>query len=309
MIVQKMAYALGLPESSIEGLAYAASHSYKQYTIKKASGGTRTIFHPSRALKSLQRWLNAAVICSWPVHSSAMAYRKGLSIHHNATAHRHSKYLLRMDFADFFGSIKDSDVDVYASEWPALFAHWTEDDKEFFKKIAFRYGSLTIGAPTSPSISNALCMDLDVQLFDLCAKHEVTYTRYADDLFFSTIHSNVLKGIESGVVSVVAALKCPAGLSLNTAKTRHSSRKGARRVTGIVLGSDGQTHIGRDLKRRIRAMLHEYATLSPEERARLKGLLGYATGLDPDFKNSLIMKYGLTAVQQAFAFTKQNVEI
>lgn len=307
MIVQQMAQALGLPESSVEGLAHAASHSYKQYTIMKAGGGTRTIFHPSRALKSLQRWLNAAVICSWPVHSSATAYRKGLSIRHNACAHQHSKYLLRMDFSDFFGSIKDADVDAYAASRPTLFAQWTADDMAVFKRIAFRYGSLTIGAPTSPSISNALCIDLDVQLFDLCAKHHVTYTRYADDLFFSTTNPDVLAGIESEVASVTAALRFPAGLSLNKAKTRHSSKKGARRVTGIVLGSDGHTYIGRDLKRRIRAMLHTYATLSPDERATLKGLLGYATGLDPDFKNSLIMKYGLTVVQQALTFAKPDV--
>jgi RNA-directed DNA polymerase len=304
MIVQQMAQALGLPESHVEGLAHAASHSYKQYTIKKVSGGTRTIYHPSRALKSLQRWLNTAVLSTWPVHSSAMAYRKGKSIRDNASAHRLSKYLLRMDFSDFFGSIKETDVNQYALSWPAQFALWNADDMALFKKIAFRHGSLTIGAPTSPNIANALCIELDVQLFDLCAKHQVTYTRYADDLFFSTVHPNVLSKLESEVASIVAALKFPTGLSLNAAKTRHSSKKGARRVTGIVLGSDGQTYIGRDLKRRIRAMLHTYAALSPDERERLKGLLGYATGLDPDFKNSLITKYGLIAVQQAFVFAK-----
>lgn len=302
MIVQQMAHALGLPKSAVEGVAHAASHSYKEYMIKKVGGGARTIYHPSRALKSVQRWLNAAVISSWPVHPCAMAYRKGTSILHNASAHRNSNYLLRMDFSDFFGSIKDADVDRYAASRPALFATWDPDDLAFFKKIAFRYGSLTIGAPTSPNVANALCIDLDVELFDLCTRHQVTYTRYADDLFFSTTHPNVLGLLESQVASAIATLTFPAGLSLNTAKTRHSSKKGARRVTGIVLGSDGQAYIGRSLKRQIRAMLHGYAKLSPDERSRLKGLLGYATGLDPDFKNSLITKYGLTVVLQAFAF-------
>lgn len=304
MIVQQMAEALGLPESAVEGIAHAASHSYKQYTIKKVSGGTRTIFHPSRALKSLQRWLNTAVLSAWPVHPSAMAYRQGKSIRDNACAHRQSNYLLRMDFSDFFGSIKDSDVDQYALSRQAQFAQWSADDFVLFKKVAFRHGCLTIGAPTSPAIANALCIELDVQLFDLCAKHQVTYTRYADDLFCSTIHPNVLGAVESEIASVVSALKFPAGLSLNTAKTRHSSKKGARRVTGIVLGSDGQTYIGRDLKRRIRAMLHTYDALSLAERVRLRGLIGYATGLDPDFKNSLITKYGLTLLQRACGLAK-----
>jgi RNA-directed DNA polymerase len=304
MIAQQMAKALGLPQSHVEGLAHAASHSYKQYTIKKVAGGTRTIHHPSKALKSLQRWLNAEVVSSWPLHSSAMAYRKGKSILDNAAAHRHSNYLLRMDFSDFFGSIKDTDVDKYIWTRPMQFTTWSQEDIEIFKKIVFRYGSLTIGAPTSPSVANALCFDMDAQLFDACSKLEVIYTRYADDLFFSTTHPDILGKLEDEVSSIVAVLTLPSGLSLNVGKTRHSSRKGARRVTGIVLGSDGETYIGRDLKRRIRAMLHKYATLTVEDRERLKGLLGYATGLDPDFKNSLITKYGLGAVRQAFSFTK-----
>lgn len=304
MIVQQMANALGLPQSHVEGLAHAASHSYKQYAIKKATGGTRTIYHPSKALKSLQRWLNTAVISSWPVHSSATGYRKGLSVLDNAAPHRHSNFLLRMDFSDFFGSIKETDIDEYAASRPIQFASWSEADIRIFKQIVFRHGSLTIGAPTSPGVANALCFDMDAQLFDVCGKYEATYTRYADDLFFSTIHRDVLHPLESEVASIVTALKVPAGLSLNVGKTRHSSKKGARRVTGIVLGSDGETYIGRGLKRRIRAMLHKYATLTMDERERLKGLLGYAVGLDPDFKNSLVTKYGLDMVRQAFSFTK-----
>jgi RNA-directed DNA polymerase len=244
------------------------------------------------------------VISSWPLHSSATAYRVGKSILDNAATHRHSNFLLRMDFSDFFGSIKEGDVDMYALSRPTQFGSWSQEDMMIFKRIVFRYGSLTIGAPTSPGVANALCFDMDAQLFDVCAKFQVTYTRYADDLFFSTTHRDVLGKLEDEVSSIVAALKLPAGLSLNAKKTRHSSKRGARRVTGIVLGSDGETYIGRGLKRGIRAMLHTYSALAIEDRERLKGLLGYATGLDPEFKNSLITKYGLGVVQQAFSFTK-----
>lgn len=308
MIVHEMAKALGLPESHVEALANAASHNYKQYTIKKVGGGHRTIHHPSQALKSLQRWLNAKVLSSWPVHPAAMAYRKGKSILDNAAAHRHSNYLLRMDLSDFFSSIKDTDIDTYALTHPMQFSGWSADDIAVLKKIVFRFGSLTIGAPTSPNVANALCIDMDVQLFDACSKLQVTYTRYADDLFFSTTQANVLRKLEDEVSSIVDGLALPAALSLNIGKTRHSSKKGTRRVTGIVLGSDGETYIGRDLKRRIRAMLHTYETLTENEREKLKGLLGYATGLDPDFKNSLINKYGLGTVHQAFSFAKPQFD-
>lgn len=82
---------------------------------------------------------------------------------------------------------------------------------------------------------------------------------------------------------------------LEARKTRHSSKKRARRVTGVVLGSNGKLYVGRDLKRRIRAMIHKFSALTDVERATLSGLMSYAVGFDPDFKNSLIAKYGVIA--------------
>src|ERR1035438_644823 len=98
--------------------------------------------------------------------------------------------------------------------------------------IVFRNSRLTIGAPTSPTISNALCFDMDAAIEDLSVKHGVKYTRYADDLFFSTIEPNVLRPLQTDIELLVAGLRLPAHLTLNARKTRHSSRKGARRVTG-----------------------------------------------------------------------------
>ena len=77
----------------------------------------------------------------------------------------------------------------------------------------------------------------------------------------------------------------PARLRINVSKTRHSSKRRARYVTGIVLGSDGRPHIGRKLKRRIRALIHIYAELDLDvpTRASLAGMIAYASGFDPDF--------------------------
>lgn len=299
MLIEQISTSLGLPLSYVGRVASAASHSYKEYTVPKRGGGTRTIFHPARPLKALQRWLALNVISSWPVHPSAMAYRKGVSIYENARLHCQSNYLLRMDFSSFFESIQEVDLRRYIETKQPLFSEWSSADIDVFCRICLRFGRLTIGAPTSPALANALCYELDSKLEQYCSSMEITYSRYADDLFFSTKHPNLLSLIESHVVDVVSSLEIPSQLSLNGNKTRHSSRKGARRVTGIVLGSDGKPYIGRDLKRRIRAMIHGYSLLSAKERATLSGLLSYAVGFDPDFKNSLIAKYGLTAVQRA----------
>jgi RNA-directed DNA polymerase len=303
MIVEKMAQDLGVTTAYIESLAKSASHHYKWYLVKKRSGGTRDIYHPSKRLKALQRWIAEYVIALLPVHESASAYRKGRSVLDNAKVHAPSKYLLRMDLTKFFPSISRIDIRNYITQNPTLFTGWSSSDMEIFCLLACRNSELTIGAPTSPGLSNVLCYDLDVKLFALCGKSHVKYTRYADDMFFSSDRPNILREIEAEVKKIIAELPIPAGLTVNLGKTRHSSKRGARRVTGIVLGSDGCAYIGRALKRKIRALICQFGSLNEGQRASLAGLIAYASGFDPDFKNQLIAKYGLDAVRRATATT------
>lgn len=299
MILEAMSEDLAVPISYIEGLARGASHEYKTYNIPKRSGGHRTINHPSKRLKALQRWLLHNVVKALPIHPAAMAYRAGYSILDNAKKHAPSRYLLRMDFEAFFPSIQTADMSLYMSDHAHLFRGWTPGDVEAFARLVLRNGALTIGAPTSPGVSNALCHELDSRLDALAAAEGVVYTRYADDLFFSTTHRDVLARIEPNVADVVRSLRTPTNLKLNALKTRHSSRKDKRRVTGITIGSDGRPHLGRDRKREIRALIHRHAVLKGEERAYLAGLISFAIGIEPQFLNDLIKKYGLTRVRDA----------
>ena len=293
-----MSAGLGLPTRFIVNLAKSASYEYKHYPVKKRGGGTRDIYHPSRRLKGLQRWLLANVIEKWPVHEAAMAYKQGTSIFANASRHASSRYLLRMDFTNFFPSISDTDLRKYIADRPNLFSGWSANDVEMFCKLVCKGRALTIGAPTSPALSNAMCYDMDSQLQTLCGKNEVTYSRYADDLFFSTVRADVLANIEREVDNIISDLTLPAHLAINSGKTRHSSKRGLRRVTGIVLGSDGVPHIGRKVKRIIRSQIYKYDSLDNPSRARLAGLIAYAAGFDPDFLNSLINQYGLHVLRR-----------
>jgi RNA-directed DNA polymerase len=304
VIIEKMARDLGLTPRFVESLARSASHEYKVYSIKKKTGGLRQIHHPSKKLKALQRWLLANVVEKLPIHAAAVAYRQGRSIFDNASIHAPRRYLLRMDLTDFFPSITETDVRKYLSERAALLIGWTSSDTDVFCRLVCRYGALTIGSPTSPALSNAICYDLDVSLHALSAKSGVTYTRYADDLFFSCDQKGVLRQLEVEVNRIVATLGVPTRLRINASKTRHASRRTTRRVTGIVLGSDGRPSIGRSLKRKIRALVHKFESLDQPARSSLAGMIAYATGFDPQFKNSLIDKYGLKAVRKAAVMHK-----
>jgi RNA-directed DNA polymerase len=204
-----------------------------------------------------------------------------------------------MDFTEFFPSITEADLRAYVEGRPMLFSGWTTYDINVVCMIVFRHSRLTIGAPTSPAVSNVICLDMDTAISNLCAKRGVTYTRYADDLFFSTIEPGILHPLQHDIEKLVPELALPAHLRINDAKTRHSSRRGLRRITGIVIGSDRKPHVGRDLKRKIRAMVHKVESLDLSARARLSGLLGYAVGFDQKFMNKLIIKYGNDLVEKA----------
>jgi RNA-directed DNA polymerase len=116
---------------------------------------------------------------------------------------------------------------------------------------------------------------------------------------FSAKLPNVLATLEPIVSTTIANLAFPRGLTVNSDKTRRSSKRGSRRVTGITLGSDGKPYVGRRLKRRIRGMIHRFDTLDSKNRGSLAGLIAYASGFDPDFVNSLITKYGHSVIARA----------
>jgi RNA-directed DNA polymerase len=301
-VIREMAHDLGVTTRFIARFANGASHAYKRYYVLKKPGSFRIIDQPSKQLKAMQRWLLAYVLEGLPVHTSAMAYRKGKSIFQNASLHAHSRYLLRMDCKDFFPSITDSDLRLLIAARPAAFSTWQPFEIELFCKLVCKDGRLTIGAPTSPALSNAVCYELDSELSEISKKLDVTYSRYADDLFFSAKIPNILASIEPIVSATISEVPFPRWISINPDKTRRSSKRGTRRVTGITLGSDGRPYVGRPTKRKIRGMIHRFDSLDTKSRASLAGLIAYVSGFDPEFVNSLITKYGHAVVVRARGF-------
>jgi RNA-directed DNA polymerase len=143
-----------------------------------------------------------------------------------------------------------------------------------------------------------MCVRLDEALF-LRASPNVTYTRYADDLFFSASKPNLLGAFPTIVQEVLASLPYPVGLKVNAAKTRHSSLKRRRRVTGLILSSQGVISTGRSFKRRVRTLVHRVDELSFRDRAILAGLIAFIRDVEPQFFNRLVIKYGEGAIRAA----------
>ncbi|MDX6527870.1 MAG: hypothetical protein QOH41_160 [Blastocatellia bacterium] len=296
MIIERMASQLALSPLFLTKLANSASHRYKEYKIPKRTGGQRTIHHPARELKLLQYWLLRNVLKLLPVHPSATAYQKGSSIRLNAAAHVANNYILRVDFQDFFPSLTGSDVVtlLQANRDKLTDVELTDADITLVRQIVCRFDCLTIGAPTSPLISNAIMFEFDVAWSGRAEAEEVTYTRYADDLYFSTNQPNVLQGVLEKLRESLNTLAIPT-LRINERKTAFSSRKRRRLAAGLVLTSDRKISIGRPKKRMLKALVNKlkHKELEPERIAHLRGWIAYLRSVEPTFVTALQKKYDL----------------
>jgi RNA-directed DNA polymerase len=301
MLSELIAEESGLERSFIEKLARSASHRYKAYVIPKRTGGERIIQHPSRQLKFLQRWLVERVFRAFLIHPAATAYKSGASVRNNAMFHASSNYLLRLDFENFFPSIKQRDVErfirVNKNQLPF---ELSPRDVLLISQLVTRNGSIAIGAPSSPIISNQIMYAFDVSVYRHCVESNISYSRYADDLYFSTNRPNVLFEVHEKVKRIISDLAYPR-LTLNHDKTSHSSRKRKRLVTGLSLTSDRKISLGRHKKRMVKSLIHRFANgeIEPKERNYLAGYLSYAKSVEPTFLDRLATKYGQYVVAAA----------
>jgi retron-type reverse transcriptase len=273
-----------------------APNRYKVFEIPKRSGGTREIAQPAREVKVLQRIVVDRVLATLPIHPAATAYKKGSSIAKNAALHAGRGPILKMDFEDFFPSIRAEDFVKYAARKGLTL---DPDELGIVTQICFRRARsqrvlrLSIGAPSSPMISNVLLYDFDVAIAEEASKRKIAYSRYADDITFSGQRIGILKDMIEVVQRVIRQIKSPK-LRINASKTTFVTAAYRRTVTGVVLSNDAKLSLGHNKKRLLSSMVHRASLgkLNPVEMAVLAGHLGFAKIVEPEFLARLAKKYG-----------------
>jgi retron-type reverse transcriptase len=302
-LLTNLGAALLLSQEELSRLIRSAPHRYKTYQIpKRKPGQFRTIAQPAREVKALQYWVMKHVLNQFSIHPAATGYRSGLNIADNARRHANSRFLLKLDFENFFPSIKSTDFRLYIERHAPQF---TRGEVEALSQILFwnpRHTNdmcLSIGAPSSPLMSNILLRDFDDRVASFCSELEVSYTRYADDLSFSANVSEKLRQVEEMVKRVSEGLESPK-LTLNRDKTVRASKKRSRRVTGLVLTNDARVSLGRDHKRRIRASVHHFLTgrLTRDQCTELRGMLAYVKSVEPGLLSRLRKRYGADVIRK-----------
>lgn len=302
-LLSNLGTALFLSEDELIALVRSAPRRYKVYPIpKRKPGQFRTIAQPAKEVKSLQYWVIENFLRKFPIHSAATAYRKGKNIADNARRHRHGSFLLKLDFADFFPSIKAHDFRKYLKR---SHVNLENEDVDVLMRILFwkpkgtRNFCLSIGAPSSPLVSNILMYDFDDRVAKFCSKHGIAYTRYADDISLSANNTSKLEKVEQFIVGLCNRSTSPK-VVLNQDKLVRVSKRGARRITGLTITNDRKVSLGREKKRQIRAAVHHFLTgrLTEEASLQLRGTLAYVNSVEPSFLLRLQKKYGTDTIRR-----------
>lgn len=230
---------------------------YITFSIPKKSGNLRIINAPTGLLKSIQHKLYLEILRYQESlreqnnlrNIISHGFEPGKSIMTNAWVHKNKRYVFNIDLQDFFDQFHFGRVKGYF-EKNKYFLLPTEVSTVIAQLTCYR-SVLPQGAPTSPIITNLICQVLDQRILKLARKHKLDYTRYADDLTFSTNDKHFLESNENFYNSLSIIIK-NAGFSINPDKTSLQYKDSRQIVTGLVVNE--KVNINRHYYKETRAM-------------------------------------------------------
>ncbi len=298
---QHLAHLLSLTPERLYHLAKTTHRYYFSYTIPKRDGSDRTIHAPKPELKALQRVLLDKILAFAPLSRHAEGFRRDRSIVTNSRRHVGKKVVVKLDIKDFFPSITSDRIFglFLAMGYPRSVASLLTD-------LTIYRGALPIGAPTSPALSNLVCRRLDRRLSGVGQKMDFEYSRYADDLTFSSQNRDMAQ-----LLPFLQEVIAEEGFVVKKPKTRIQRSGGQQKVTGIVVNQ--RPNIARKDIRMLRAILHNckkgdlhrearrYAVTRDEAnpqayslarfKASLRGKINHVQQANPEVGNHLLGEF------------------
>ncbi len=240
---EALANCLGIPLRTLTFLFYALPprKRYETFTLMRRSGvGTRTIHAPIRPIKEVQRKLAELLAPLYRPRVNVHGYIRSRSIISNARVHSRQQWVLRVDLEDFFPTIHFGRV-IGLFKAPPF--SYSLPVARLLASICCYRSQLPLGAPTSPLISNLICRGLDRDLARLARSQQCYYSRYCDDLTFSTRRRSFPTDLaepdqQTGVIIAGRALEeviKQHGFRINMKKTSLRQRTQRQMVTGLIV--------------------------------------------------------------------------
>lgn len=248
---------------------------YQIFDIPKKNGRKRHIAQPLSELKQLQKIFYKEIFYpkSYLIHKCAYAYMPNISMHQCIEKHVGQNIVVKMDVKNFFDSVTyELIVDSF------LYAfRMNRRTAEIIADICTLNGHLPQGAVTSPIISNFVCRILDRRLYNYCEKHNIEYSRYADDLIFSGNFD--IKALRS---YVVWALRDYYGFKLNYSKLKIMRNYQRQVVLGVLVNQN--CRLTKEKRHELRQELYyikkygidDYNRFTGKILEQLRGYVNYA---------------------------------
>ncbi len=269
--VDVLSVLIGVSPRLLSGFIKAPQNHYRHFSLVKKTGGLRPISSPKIFIKTVQYWILDYLLFRLPQHEFCFSYKKGFSVKNNATIHLDAKYILCVDIENFFGNINRHQIKNLLVK-----NKFNNDIADAISGIVTLDDSLPQGAPTSPILSNAYLYEFDDEIRNLCSKNDAKYSRYADDLTFSSDSPEKLQDILSQIPEYLLRFN----LKLNTKKTRLISRNNCQVITGIAI-NNGTLRPCRKFRKKIRAAFYQaYQNNNIDALPKLRGYINYLKSFD-----------------------------
>ncbi|MHA0857527.1 retron St85 family RNA-directed DNA polymerase [Paenibacillus sp. CMAA1364] len=263
----------GMEVKEITVLVKSIENEYTIKNIPKKSGETRELYIPSPKLKEIQRWILDEILYNIKVSPHCTGFVKEKSILENARLHENKACVMNLDIRNFFPSIR------FEAIYRVFYYHgYTSEVSYYLARLCTVHSFLPQGAPTSPYLSNIVCLRLDKRLSSLVSKYDANYSRYADDITLSGRSSNIVPRLP-----LIRKILDSEGFEINYKKVRVQKQQERQMVTGLVVNN--KARVPKEVERKLRQQIYYcnkfgvYEHLKRTKKNKLSGFKEHLYGL------------------------------
>lgn len=285
---------------------------YSFYGYKKIEN---KLTKEAKKLNDYHKFIEKIIIEYIPVNNNVYSYLKNKNIYEAISSHKDSKYFFKTDIQNFFSSIdKDlikkiinnntnkilvDDIDKYIDEIINLI---TYDD------------ILPVGFITSPKLSNTILNQFDEEIERYCKNNNIVFTRYSDDLIFSSNNQEILRSLKNIIQEKLKELY-EDKFKLNDKKTMFLDKTKRIFLLGMVITPDGHITVDKNIKKNIKQLIYFYKNDKEKyqdylekyydgNKSKAYGKLNYIYEIDKSFILYLRKKYGNYIIDEFLHGTK-----
>ena len=248
----------------------------------------------SLKLKNFHTFLNNIIFIKQKIHDNVFSYRENHTILQMVTLHKNSKYYFKTDIKNFFGSISKKMIS------DCIITNLQNIPLDNILNLITIDNKLPAGFVSSPAISNFVLYNFDVEINKYCKENNIIYTRYSDDLIFSS--NTQIFNIENTIQDILKNLYDNKFI-LNSSKSKYMNKSNRIKILGLIITPNGYITIPKNEKDNMKKLLHFYVTNKDKfdkllndkydnKLSKAYGKLNYINDVNIDYVNYLRKKYG-----------------